>query len=92
MLYDITYIWNLNCDTNELIYKTETDIEIRLVVAKRGGDRGLDWKFGTRRYKPLYREWVNNKVLLYSIENYIQYPAINNHGKEYEKECIYMYD
>ena len=23
--YDITYMWNLNCDTNELIYKTETD-------------------------------------------------------------------
>ena len=23
--YDITYMWNLKCDTNELIYKTETD-------------------------------------------------------------------
>ena len=23
--YDITYMWNLNYDTNELIYKTETD-------------------------------------------------------------------
>ena len=23
--YDITYMWNLKCDTKELIYKTETD-------------------------------------------------------------------
>ena len=23
--YDITYMWNLKCDTNERIYKTETD-------------------------------------------------------------------
>ena len=23
--YDITYMWNLECDTNELIYKIETD-------------------------------------------------------------------
>ena len=24
--YDITYLWNLNYDTNELIYETETDL------------------------------------------------------------------
>ena len=24
-IYDITYKWNLKTDTNELIYKTETD-------------------------------------------------------------------
>ena len=23
--YDITYMWNLKCDTNEHIYETETD-------------------------------------------------------------------
>ena len=35
-------------------------------------------------------EWINNKVLLYSIENYIQYPMINHNGKEYlKKECVY---
>ena len=27
----------------------------------------------------------NNKVLLYSTGNYIQYPVINHNGKEYEK-------
>ena len=25
ILYDITYMWNLKYDTNELTYKTETD-------------------------------------------------------------------
>ena len=37
-----------------------------------------------------YIEWINNKVLLYSTGNYIQYPVINHSGKEYEKECIYV--
>ena len=32
-----------------------------------------------------------NKVLLYSIGNYIQYPVINHNGKKYEKDYIYMY-
>ena len=32
--YHITYMWNLNYNTNELIYETDSDIENRLVVAK----------------------------------------------------------
>ena len=35
-------------------------------------------------------EWINSKVLLYSTENYIQYPGINHNGKEYEIE-FYIY-
>ena len=27
ILYDIIYMWNLKNDTNELIYKTETDLQ-----------------------------------------------------------------
>ena len=30
----------------------------------------------------LHIEWVNNKVLLCSTKNYIQYPVINHNGKE----------
>ena len=26
--YDITYIWNLKYETDELIYKTEMDVEV----------------------------------------------------------------
>ena len=33
---------------------------------------------------------INNKVLLYSTGNYIQYPVIDHNGKEYEKR-MYVY-
>ena len=35
---------------------------------------------------------MNNKVLLYSTRNYIQYLVINHNRKEYEKEymCVYV--
>ena len=47
-----------------------------------------------RKYLPcklLYIEWISNKVLLHSTGHYVQYPVINHNGKEYEKECIYIY-
>ena len=54
---------------------------------------GIDWKFRISRCKLLYIEWKNNRVLLYSTGNYIQYPEINHNGKEYEKEYIlYIYE
>ena len=37
-------------------------------------------------------ECINNKVLLYSTGNYIQYPVINHNRKEYEKEYICITD
>ena len=81
-------MWNLKYDTNELIYKINrlTDIENGLVVAKGKGDGGgLDWEFGISRCKLLCIEWINNQILLYSTENYIQYPVINHNGKEFLK-------
>ena len=53
-----------------------------------GGWGGMDWEFGMSRYKLVYIGWINNKALLYSTGNYIQYPVINHHGKEYEYMCI----
>ena len=38
----------------------------------------------------VYGEWINNKVLLCSMGNYIQYPMIGLYGKEHEKECIFI--
>ena len=71
------------------------------MVSKDGvGGGGKNWEFGIAyvlslsavlgisRYRQLYRGWINNKVLLYSTGNYIQYPMINHNGKEYEKEYI----
>ena len=61
---------------------------IRLVVAKGdGGGRGLLGSLGVSRCKLLYTGWINNKVLLYSTGNYIQYPGISHSGKEYI--CVY---
>ena len=33
---------------------------------------------------------LNNKVLLYRIGMYIQYPLIKHNGKEYKKKNVYM--
>ena len=42
--------------------------------------RGMDWEFGIS--KLLCIEWINNKVLLYSTGNYIEYSMINHNGKD----------
>ena len=70
-----TYLW----DENRL-----TDVENRL-VSKEWHRGGKDWKFGITRERILYIGWVNDKVLLYSAGNRIQYPVTNHNGKEYEK-------
>ena len=75
-------MWNLKYDINELTYKTEIDIQNQLVVAKG--------QVGICRCNLLSTEWINNKVLLYSTGNYIQYPLVNYHEKEYEKEHMYI--
>ena len=36
---------------------------------------------GISRYKLLFRDWRNNKVLLHSTKNYIQYHIKNDNGK-----------
>ena len=51
---------------------------------------GMDWEVGVSRYELLYIGWINNKVLLYSIGSYIQYPEINHNGKEYFKKYVYV--
>ena len=41
--YDITYMWNLKYDTNELIYKTDRlmDIKNRFAVSRGGRKLGV---------------------------------------------------
>ena len=51
------------------------------------GERGW-WKdkLGVWDYQiqiTIYK--INNKVILHSTGNYIQYPGINHNGKEYKK-------
>ena len=61
-----------------------------MVAKGKVGRGGMDWEFEISRCKLVYMGWINNKVLLYSTGNDIQYPVINHNGKEYEKERIYM--
>ena len=41
--YDITYMWNLKYDTNELIYETETESGTQVVVTKGEVGWGKWW-------------------------------------------------
>ena len=47
-----------------------------------GFGEGWSGRLGSADVSFLYIEWINNKVLLYSTGNYIQYPVINHNGKE----------
>ena len=93
--YGITYMWNLKYDTNELIYETETGSQTQKTDRRLPGERGFrggkDCEAGVSRCKLLYRVWINNKVLLDSTENYIQYTVINRNGKEHERMYIYKH-
>ena len=60
------------------------------MVAKGEGRR--EREFGVGRCKLVYIGWINNKVLMQSTGNYAQYPVINHNGKEYKKECLYVYN
>ena len=57
----------------------------------RGRGEGIEWEFGVRRCKLLYIEGINNKVLLYSTQKYIQYHVIIMEKNEKECICVYIY-
>ena len=65
--YAMTYMWNLKCDTNEPIHKTETDSQTSRTDfwLPRGScsGGGVEWEFGVSRCKLLYRKQISNKVL-----------------------------
>ena len=48
------------------------------------------WEAEVSRCKRVSVEWINNKVLLYSTRNSIQYLVINHDGKQYFKKNVYM--
>ena len=64
-------------EMNLSMKQTDSQSENRLVIARgEGGGGQMDWEFGVSRCKLLHIEWINNKILLYSTGNYIQYPVI----------------
>ena len=66
--------------------------ENSLVVAKGGAVGGaMEREVGVSRGELLCMKEINNKVPLYSSENYIQCLVMNHNGKEYQKSvyvCI----
>ena len=73
----LSHMWNLKYGTNERIYRRETDSltqrkDLRL---PSGGGSGRDWAFGVSGCKLFHLEWINDKVLLYSIGSYIYSPC-----------------
>ena len=62
------------------------------MVTKGKSGREINWDLGINRYILPYTKWINNKGLLYSTGNYIQYPVINHNGKNMKKNVyIYIY-
>ena len=76
---------------NHCIYETKADSQTyrtdlwlpRVWLGGEGRIGNLDQEIQTSIYG-----WINNKVLLYIMGNYIQHPVINHNGKEYEKACV----
>ena len=67
-----------------------------MAANRKGIGGGTEWEVGASRCKILYSEWINNEILLYKTENYIQDPMINHNGKEHSKTecvcvCVYIY-
>ena len=88
--YNATCMQNLKIDTNELIYKIETDSQTQkthLYLPKRTGGGGVNQEFGINIYTLLYIKQITNKDLLYIVYRYyMQYFIITYDGKESEKE------
>ena len=84
----------LKNNPKELIYKMETYSQTQktnIITIRRRGGRGINYKVGINRYTLLYIKYINNKDLLYSTGNYIQWLAITYNGKESEKEYTYIH-
>ena len=82
----ITYMWNLQYDTNELINDTETDSWGTGWWLPGGVGRGwMNWEFGVSICELLSIEQITKKVQLYNTENYNPYPLIKYSGKQYGK-------
>ena len=57
-------------------YETDSQRENRPVIPKwRENKERKTGSLGFSSCKLLYTEWINSKVLLYSLGNYTQYPV-----------------
>ena len=88
-------MWYLRYGTSEPIYKTETDSQTQrtdLWLPKgRRMWRGMYWGLGVGRCKLMHLSWINNKTLMDSTENYIQYPVLREKNIEKNIKNNYIY-
>ena len=60
------------------------DIKNTPVTAKGGQGSGKQDRWTGNevgKFKLLYLEWINNKILMHSTGNYTEYPVVNHNGK-----------
>ena len=93
--YDITYIWNLKCDSGESTCEAETDSQTWGAdwwLPRGTGGGGKERELGTGRCEPSCMKQMGSWVLLHSTENYVWYSVREHNGKVYKKlHTIYMY-
>ena len=51
----------------------------------------MGWEFGVRRCKLLYTEWMNNRGLLYSTGNCIQYRDKPEWKRILKNPCVHLH-
>ena len=54
------------------------------MVTRGERKRRINWEFVINRYALLYIKQMNNRDLLYSTRNYVQYYVITYNGKQSE--------
>ena len=73
------HMMSLICGIYNMVQVNKSTKQNRLtdMVAKgKVGGWWRDWEFGISGCKLLYMRWINNKVLLYSTENYTSYLSL----------------
>ena len=68
-------MWNIKKNTNESIYKTETDSQtwkMKLWLTKVRSEGG-NQEYEINKYKLFYIKYISNTYLPYNSGNYIQY-------------------
>jgi len=80
-------MWNLKNNANEFIYKADSQRKQTSSYQRRG----INWDLGINRYILLYIKQINNKDLLYSTGDRIQYflkPIIEKNLKKSIYMCV----
>ena len=82
-------MWKLKIDTDELIYKIETDSQTAKTIIWLPKGKGRGEGYIINKYTLLYIKQIT-KGLLYNTGNYIQHLAIDYDEEDSEKEYLHL--